>query len=88
MKRFGRTNQAHYRVNAMDGRAPRNGRIIEELGVYDPHAADDQKMKLNVERVQYWLSVGAQPSDTVRSFLKKAGLLKKQPAVVKAADAQ
>jgi len=77
MKRFGRTHRPFYRINAVDSRAPRDGRVIEELGSYDPHASDDKKVKLNVERVQYWLSVGAQPSDTVRSFLKKAGLLKK-----------
>ncbi len=77
MKRFGRTHRPFYRINAVDSRAPRDGRVIEELGSYDPHASDDKKVKLNVERVQYWLSVGAQPSDTVRSFLKKAGLLEK-----------
>jgi len=75
MKRFGRTNRTHFRINAVDGRASRNGRVIEELGSYDPHGSDDQKVKLNAERVKYWLSVGAQPSDTVRTFLKKAGLL-------------
>jgi len=77
MKRFGRTHRPFYRINAVDSRAARDGRVIEELGSYDPHASDDKKVKLNVERVQYWLSVGAQPSDTVRSFLKKAGLLEK-----------
>ncbi len=76
MKRFGRTNRPYFRINAVDSRASRDGRIIEELGSYDPHGSEDQKVKLNAERIQYWLSVGAQPSDTVRSFLKKAGLLK------------
>ena len=74
MKRFGRTNRASFRINAIDGRTSRDGTIIEELGSYDPHGPDDTKVKLNLERVKYWLSVGAQPSDTVRTFLKKAGL--------------
>lgn len=78
MKRFGRTNRPFYRINAVDSRASRDGRVIEELGSYDPHAGDDAKVQFNSERVQYWLSVGAQPSETVRSFLKKAGLI--QPA--------
>ena len=83
MKRIGRTNSPFYRINAIDGRSARDGRVIEELGSYDPHAADDKKVRLNAERVQYWLSVGAQPSETVRSFLKKAGLLKKPVVAAK-----
>ncbi|MBN2583929.1 MAG: 30S ribosomal protein S16 [Planctomycetes bacterium] len=75
MKRIGRTNRPFYRINAVDSRSARDGRVIEELGSYDPHGSDDKKVRLNAERVQYWLSVGAQPSETVRSFLKKAGLL-------------
>lgn len=75
MKRFGRTNEPHFRINAMDTRSSRDGRIIEELGVYNPHGSDAEKVKLNTDRVLYWLSVGAQPSETVRSFLKKAGLI-------------
>ena len=75
MKRFGRTNEPHYRINAMDTRSSRDGRIIEELGIYDPHGSDADKVTLNAERILYWLSVGAQPSETVRSFLKKAGLI-------------
>ena len=75
MKRFGRANRAFFRINAMDSRAPRDGRIIEELGSYDPHAPDDRKVTLNAERIRYWLSVGAQPSDTVRTFLERAGIM-------------
>jgi len=75
MKRFGRTNRAFFRINAVDSRAARDGRVIEELGSYDPHAPDDRKVRLNAERVLYWLSVGAQPSDTVRTFLERAGLM-------------
>ena len=87
MKRFGRTNEPHYRINAMDTRSSRDGRIIEELGIYNPHGSDADKVKLNAERVLYWLGVGAQPSDTVRSFLKKAGLIDGAGKPVKGAEA-
>jgi small subunit ribosomal protein S16 len=64
----------------MDIRAPRDGKTIEELGTYDPTNKDAARVvKLNEERVKYWLSVGAQPSDTVRSLLRKTGIL---PAAV------
>jgi small subunit ribosomal protein S16 len=64
-----------YRLNVMDQRNQRDGRAIEELGWYNPHAAsDDAKVSLNQDRVQYWLGVGAQPSQTVKSLLKKAGI--------------
>ena len=70
LKRFGRRHQSFYRISAMDTRRPRDGRVIEELGWYDPEAATpDKQASLKRERIEYWLSVGAQPSDTVRSFL-------------------
>jgi len=75
MKRFGRTNRAFFRVAAVDSRKSRDGRVIEELGSYDPHGSDEDKMKLKRERVAYWLSVGAQSSEAMRPFLKKAGLI-------------
>jgi small subunit ribosomal protein S16 len=75
MKRFGRTNRAFFRVAAVDSRKSRDGRVIEELGSYDPHGSDEDKMKLKRERIAYWLSVGAQPSEAMRPFLKKAGLI-------------
>jgi small subunit ribosomal protein S16 len=60
----------------MDKRAPRNGRVIEELGWYDPCQDEPEKrMDLKAERIRYWLSVGAQPSETVQSLLKQAGIL-------------
>lgn len=83
MKRFGRTNRPFYRINAVDTRASRDGRVIEELGSYDPHGSEGQKVRLNAERAAYWLSVGAQPSETVRTFLKKAGLIKPKPKAAK-----
>ena len=75
LKRFGRRNRPFYRVNAIDSRAPRDGKSIEELGWYDPHAADpNQKFHVNQERVQYWLGNGAKASKTVSALLKKAGI--------------
>jgi small subunit ribosomal protein S16 len=73
LKRFGRRHRPFYRLCAMDRRAPRNGRVIEELGWFDPLAGDDQQTSFKIDRVDYWLSVGAQPSETVASLLKKAG---------------
>ena len=59
----------------MDQRSPRDGRVIEELGWYDPVEKDPEKrMDLNAERIRYWLSVGVQPSETVRNLLKKVGI--------------
>ncbi len=56
----------------MDSRSPRDGRVIEELGWYDPNAKEqDQQATLKRERIEYWLGVGAQPSETVRDMLKK-----------------
>ena len=74
MKRLGRKNRAFYRICATDKRAPRDGRVIEELGTYDPYGPEtDARCTLNGPRVEYWLSVGAQPSDAVRVLIKKYG---------------
>ena len=75
LKRMGRTHRSFFRLNAIDGRNPRDGRVIEPLGWYDPCNKDpEQQVKLDVERIQYWLSVGAQPSDTVSDLLKRHGI--------------
>lgn len=75
LKRLGRKNHAFYRLNAMDSRSPRDGRVIEELGYYDPTNKDKAKQFVaKIERCQYWLNVGAIPSETVSSLLKKAGV--------------
>ena len=75
MKRMGRRHRPFYRINAMESRNPRDGRVIEELGYYDPLAKEGtQDVKLNKERIEYWLSQGAQASDTVRDILKKNGI--------------
>jgi small subunit ribosomal protein S16 len=59
----------------MDTRSPRDGRAIEELGWYDPNSKDaDKQLSLHRERIEYWLSVGAQPSDTVSDLLKRQGI--------------
>lgn len=74
MKKLGRRHRPFYRICAMDARAPRDGRILEELGTYDPMVADvDARTTLNGERVKYWLSVGAQPSEKVKVLIKKYG---------------
>jgi small subunit ribosomal protein S16 len=75
LKRIGRRNRPFYRICAMDRQTRRDGRAIEELGHYSP--VDPEKGKhfqLNAERIVHWLSVGAQPSETVLSFIKEAGI--------------
>ena len=75
LKRMGRRHRAFFRLNAMDSRAPRNGKAIEELGWYDPCVKTlEKQVSLNRERIEYWLSVGAQPSETVGNFLKRNGI--------------
>jgi ribosomal protein S16 len=75
LKRFGRRHQPFFRLNAMDCRSPRDGRVIEELGWYDPKAKEpDKQLSLKRERIAYWLGIGAQPSDTVRQLLKRQGI--------------
>jgi len=71
MKRIGAKNNPVFRIVVADGRSPRDGKFIEELGTYQPLKRGDN-FSLNIERAQYWLSKGAQPSDTVASFIRKA----------------
>jgi small subunit ribosomal protein S16 len=79
LKRMGRTNHAFYRLNVMDSRSPRDGRVIEELGHYDPVNKDQSKQFVaKLDRCKYWLDQGAIPSGTVSSLLKKSGLEHKQ----------
>jgi small subunit ribosomal protein S16 len=74
MKMMGRKHRQFFRICATDSRAPRDGRVIEELGTYDPKVSDvDARTVLNHERVAYWLKVGAQPSENVRVLIKKYG---------------
>jgi small subunit ribosomal protein S16 len=75
LKRMGRRHRSFYRISAMDSRTPRDGRVIEELGWYDPNAAEpERQLSLDRQRIEHWLSVGAQPSDTVRNLLKQQGI--------------
>jgi small subunit ribosomal protein S16 len=79
LKRLGRKNHAFYRLNAIDSRAPRDGRVIEELGFYDPTNKDATKQFVaKLDRCRYWLDTGAIPSETVSSLLKKNGVEHKQ----------
>ena len=71
MKRVGTTNTPVYRIVVADSRSPRDGKFIEEIGTYQPLKKGDN-VSLKMERAEYWLSKGAQPSDTVRSFIKNA----------------
>ena len=71
LRRFGKRNTPVYRVVVADKRSPRDGRIIEEIGTYDP-LLKKNNFTLKLDRVDYWLGVGAQPSDTVASFIRKA----------------
>ncbi len=71
MKRAGAKNKPVFRIVVADGRSPRDGKFIEELGTYQPLKKGDN-FTLDLERANHWLSKGAQPSETVASFIKKA----------------
>ncbi len=74
MKKLGRRHRPFFRVCVMDQRSPRDGRVIEELGHYDPMCPEtDARVVLKADRVDYWLGVGAQPSDKVKVLIKKYG---------------
>ena len=74
LKRMGRTHRPFYRISAMDSRSPRNGKDIERLGYYDPMVSEkDARVKLNNERIAYWLSVGAKPTEKVKVLIDKYG---------------
>jgi len=71
LRRMGAKKAPYYRVVVADSRCPRDGRFIEEIGVYDPMVEGDNKLQVNVERAKYWIANGAQPTETVRGLLKK-----------------
>lgn len=81
LARFGRRHRAFYRLVAADSRSPRNGRCLEYLGSYSPiaDAQGNKEVRLQVERIKYWLSVGAQPSDTVAKLLSMAQVIPDVP---------
>ncbi len=75
LKRMGKKGAPFYRIVAADSRSPRDGRIIEEVGTYNPIAKENQ-VTLKKDLVMKWLNNGAKPSDTVRSILSKEGIMK------------
>ncbi len=75
LKKFGRRHRNFFRLGAMDVRSPRDGRVIEELGWYDPGAKEpDKRISLNRERIEHWLKAGARPTDTVADLLREQGI--------------
>lgn len=70
LRREGTTNRPYYKVVVADQRSPRDGKFIEIIGNYDPKKAGDNA-RIDLTRAEYWISKGAQPSDTVRSLIKK-----------------
>ena len=81
LSRGGAKKRPYYRIVVADSRAPRDGRFIEKLGTYNPLLAKDspERVKLDADRIQHWLSNGAQPSDRVLRFLDAAGLRYTEP---------
>ncbi|HVP70254.1 MAG TPA: 30S ribosomal protein S16 [Gemmatimonadaceae bacterium] len=75
LRRVGRKKTPLYRIVVADSRSPRDGRFIETIGQYDPRKTEGG-LNIETDRANHWLDVGAQPSDTVRSLLRRAGLLK------------
>ena len=74
LRRMGAKKAPYYRIVVADSRFPRDGRVIEEIGTYNP-LADPAEVKVDGEKVKTWIKNGAQPTDTVKSLLKKAGVL-------------
>jgi small subunit ribosomal protein S16 len=75
LRRTGRKKAPYFRIVVADSQSPRDGRFIEIIGQYAPRQGNDA-INLEVDRANYWLDQGAQPSDTVRSLLRRAGVLK------------
>ncbi len=80
LRRMGAKKRPSYRIVAADSRSPRDGRFIESFGLYDP-VTDPATVRVDEERARHWLSVGAQPTDTVRDIFRRSGLLGEQAAV-------
>jgi small subunit ribosomal protein S16 len=79
LRRVGRKGQSHFRIVVADSRSPRDGRFVAAIGHYNPRA-NPAVIDVNAEQALAWLAKGALPTDTVRSLLKKAGVLGKRPA--------
>lgn len=80
LARGGSKKRPHYAIVATDSRMPRDGRFLEKLGTYNPLLAKDSedRVKMDIERIQYWLSKGAQPTDRIARMLEAAGVLEKK----------
>lgn len=81
LSRAGSKKRPYYHIVVADVRSPRDGRYVERIGAYNPMLGkdDENRVKLDTERAQYWLGTGAQPTDRVERFLDAAGLLKRTP---------
>ena len=78
LRRIGRKKAPVYRIVVADSQSPRDGKFIEIIGQYAPRQQGEGSLKIDEARADYWLNVGAQPSDTVRSLLRRAGVLRKR----------
>ena len=80
LARGGSKKRPHYSIVATDSRMPRDGRFLEKLGTYDPLLAKDNegRVKMDIERIQYWIGQGAQPTDRIARFLEAAGVVAKK----------
>lgn len=74
LKKFGTKKRPYFRVVVLDSRQPREGRTLDEVGFYHPIEAVDKQVQLNAEKVKEWLAKGAEPTDTVRSLLKRCNI--------------
>src|SRR5262245_12772935 len=84
MKREGRKNRPSYRICVANPRNPRDGATLERIGIYDPLAATKEKqLTFDVERARYWISVGAQPSETIASIFRRAKVYEGLPVPAK-----
>jgi small subunit ribosomal protein S16 len=83
---MGAKKRPSYRIVAADSRSPRDGRVIESFGLYDP-VTEPATVRVDADRARHWLSVGAQPSDTVRDILRREGILGDKPRPTDAAAA-
>jgi small subunit ribosomal protein S16 len=82
LRRMGKKKQPIYKVVAADSRAPRDGKFLEAIGLYNP-LTDPHTLNINEDRAMYWLNVGAQPTDTVKSLLRQKGIILKRELVRK-----
>jgi small subunit ribosomal protein S16 len=86
LTRIGKKHRSYFRIGVYDSRTRRDGRNLENLGTYDPEVADkSQKVKLNKERYDYWVSKGAKPTENLKHILKHTGALKQTAAPASAA---